>query len=167
MAKHWSFHVQSCLGMVWNLFENLDFRTILTHSDLRKGTLTNFGHFDSQNWVTDKDHPELLSHNIPCADRFKPKHRTIQKKNVQCPMSNVQCPIGPNIVEWCIKRSSSRSWKRTPHPILRGFRARFRRYWNFQKWPKSTSKVGWVKNPTFQEGLKAFPNMIGHVMGYF
>ena len=93
MAKRWSFHVQSCLGMVWNLFENLDFRTILTHSDLRKGTLTNFGHFDSQNWVTDKDHPELLSLNILCADRFKPKHRIIQKKNVQCPMSNVQCPM--------------------------------------------------------------------------
>ena len=93
MAKHWSFHVQSCLGMVWNLFENLDFRTILTHSDLRKGTLTNFGHFDSQHWVTDKDHPELLSLNILCADRFKPKHRIIQKNNVQCPMSNVQCPM--------------------------------------------------------------------------
>ena len=80
MAKHWSFHVQSCLGMVWNLFENFDFRTILTHSDFRKGTLPNFGHFDSQSWVQDKDHPELLSLNILCADRFKPKHGVIRKK---------------------------------------------------------------------------------------
>ena len=99
MIKHWSFHVQSCLGMVWDLFENFDFRTILTHSDFRKGTLPNFGHFDSQSWVQDKDHPELLSLNILCADRFKPKHGVIRKKkkkkmsNVQCPMSNVQCPM--------------------------------------------------------------------------
>ena len=80
MIKHWSFHVQSCLGMVWDLFENFDFRTILTHSDFRKGTLPNFGHFDSQSWVQDKDHPELLSLNILCADRFKPKHGVIRKK---------------------------------------------------------------------------------------
>ena len=97
MAKHWSFHVQSCLGMVWDLFENFDFRTILTPSDFRKGTLPNFGHFDSQSWVQDKDHPELLSLNILCADRFKPKHGVIRKKNktknVQCPMSSVQCPM--------------------------------------------------------------------------
>ena len=80
MIKHWSFHVQSCLGMVWDLFENFDFRTILTPSDFRKGTLPNFGHFDSQSWVQDKDHPELLSLNILCADRFKPKHGEIKKK---------------------------------------------------------------------------------------
>ena len=33
MAKHCSFDVQSSLGMVWAFFENLDFRTISTHSD--------------------------------------------------------------------------------------------------------------------------------------
>merc|ERR1711928_290743 len=80
MAKQWPFHVQSCLGMVWNLFENFDFRTILTPSDFRKGTLPNFGHFDSQSWVQGKDHPELLSLNILCADRFEPKHEVIRKK---------------------------------------------------------------------------------------
>ena len=35
--------------------------------------------------------------------------------------------VGPNIGEWGIKRSASRSWERTPLPLLRGFRARFRR----------------------------------------
>ena len=66
--------------MVWDLFENFDFRTILTYSDLTKGTLPNFRTFDSQSWVQDKDHPELLSLNILCADRFEPKHRVIRKK---------------------------------------------------------------------------------------
>ena len=66
--------------MVWDLFENFDFWTILTHSDLTKGTLPNFRAFDSQSWVQDKDHPELLSLNILCADRFEPENRVIRKK---------------------------------------------------------------------------------------
>ena len=73
--------------------------------------------------------------------------------------------IGPSGVS---RRSAQRMWQRhSLRKINRGS--------GFEK--SKCLKIGKVtfflgeskkqKNQTFQEGLKAFPNMIGHVMGYF
>ena len=79
MGKHCFFHVQSCLGMVLDILKHFDYPTMLTHSDpFLKGTFPNFESFDSQNWVGDKDHPELLFNHILRGDSLDTHIRTIQ-----------------------------------------------------------------------------------------
>ena len=74
MAKSCSFDVQSCLGMVWDLVENSDFPTILTHFDPRKGTLAIFGNFvfSLENFLN-KVWAVILAH-ILRTDSLEPKH---------------------------------------------------------------------------------------------
>ena len=61
--------------MVWDFFENLDFRTILTHltPDLGKGTLAIFGNFVFSHCESFKKVWAVSLSLIHCTDSFEPK----------------------------------------------------------------------------------------------